>query len=159
MAYKFLSSNIHHHWSQNDQIMMDLYFHAIINPRCKNAFPEQQQSLRIFPAETELTVYRLCIISDRDVTFRFLCCILEWQIYFGYNYFSLFFFNVREYISVKYELLGQSQCRERFEKSFEMMQNISHKNNEQMTGGNFSPHGSTMVLGHLGVFFRLPGDF
>ena len=54
---------------------------------------------------------------------------LEWEIYFGDNYFSYLILKCNNGC-VKYEPLVASQCQERAELSFEMMKHISRGKNE-----------------------------
>ena len=62
--------------------------------------------------------------------FRVLFCDpCEWEVHLGCNY-VLYLNEVCNNRFVKYERLGKSQCRERAERSFEMMKNISRKNNK-----------------------------
>ena len=37
-----------------------------------NVIPGQREALRVLPAETRLTVYRRRLVSDLNMTFRFL---------------------------------------------------------------------------------------
>ena len=48
---------------------------------------------------------------------------------------------------MKYDALGKSQFREKFPESFEIMKNISRKNDENFVEKYFSPKDCTMIPG------------